>query len=127
MSNLIYPSQRWRPRSSLEKVAKCSQRPNTVADDLGNRQHGHGEDHARNTPHPEPEDERDDDEDGIEGEPSGQKHRRYGLAFDQMKSNIKPRRKQRLPERVDGQQANEEKDQHTQSSAEDRHIVQQKG
>jgi hypothetical protein len=56
----------------LEKVAKRSQRPNTVADDLGNRQHGHREDRARNTPHPEPEDERDDDEDGIEGEPSGQ-------------------------------------------------------
>ena len=37
-----------------------------------NRQHGHREDCARNTPHPEPEDERDDDEDGIEGEPSGQ-------------------------------------------------------
>jgi hypothetical protein len=34
-------------------------------------------------PHPEPKDERDDDEDGIEGEPSGQKHRRDSLALDQ--------------------------------------------
>ena len=113
--------------SPLEKMAKCSQRPNTVADDLGDRQHGHGEDRARNTPHPEPEDERDDDEDGIEGEPSGQKHRRYSLALDQMKSKVKARRNQRLPERVNGQQASEKKDQHAQSSAEDRHIVQQKG
>src|ERR1700738_3919692 len=81
-------------------MAKCSQRLNTVAYDLRNRQHGHGKDRARNAPHPETEDERDDDEDGIEGEPSGQKHRRYGLALDQMKSKVKSRRKQRLPERV---------------------------
>jgi hypothetical protein len=48
----------WRENlSCLEKVAKCSQRPNTVADDLGNRKHGDGEDHARDTPHPEPEEE----------------------------------------------------------------------
>jgi hypothetical protein len=39
--------------SPLKKVAKCSQRPKTVADDLRNRQHGHREDRARNTPHPE--------------------------------------------------------------------------
>src|SRR5665811_775341 len=58
---------------------------------------------------------------------SGHKHRRYSLALDQMKSKIKPRRKQRLPERVMGQQASEKKDQHAQSRAEDRHIVQQKG
>src|SRR5580704_14289536 len=51
----------------------------------------------------------------------------YSLALDQMKSKVKRRRKQRLPERVDGQQAGEKKDQHAQSSAEDRHIVQQKG
>jgi hypothetical protein len=28
-----------------------------LADDLGDCQHGHGEEHARNSPHPEPEDE----------------------------------------------------------------------
>src|SRR5450759_4255407 len=44
-----------------------------------------------------------------------------------MKSKVKPRRKQRLPEHVMGQQASEKKGQHAQSSAEDRHIVQQKG
>ena len=60
----------------LKKMTKCGQRPNTVANDLSNRQHGHGEDRARNTPHPEPEDERDDDEDRIKGETFGQKHRR---------------------------------------------------
>ena len=109
--------------SPLKKVCERSQRLNPVADNLSNRQHGHGEDRARNTPHPEPEDERDDDEDGIEGEPSGQKHRRYGLALDQMKSKVKRRRKQRQPERVNGQQAREKKDQHAQSRAEDRHIV----
>ena len=98
--------------SPLKEVAKCSQRPNTIADDLSNSEHGHGEDSARNTPYPEPEDERDNDENGIEGEPSGQKHRRYTLALDQMKSKVKPRRKQRLPERVMGQQASEKKDQH---------------
>src|SRR5450759_758061 len=98
--------------SPLKEVAKCSQRPNTIADDLSNCEHGHGEDRARNTPYPEPEDERDNDEDGIKGESSGQKHRRYTLALDQMKSKIKPRRKQRLPERVMGQQASEKKDQH---------------
>src|SRR3984893_10479024 len=43
------------------------------------------------------------------------------------KSNVKPRRKQRLPERVNGQQASEKKDQHAQGGAEDRHIVEQKG
>src|SRR6266481_496055 len=43
-----------------------------------------------------------------------------------MQSNVEPRGKQRQPERVNGQQASEKKDQHTQSSAEDRHIVQQK-
>jgi hypothetical protein len=37
----------------LEKMAECGQRPNTVADDLGNRQHRHREDYARNAPHPE--------------------------------------------------------------------------
>ena len=93
-------------------MAKCSERLKTIADDLSNRQHGHREDHARYSPHPEPEDERDDDEDGIEGEPFGQKHRRYSLALNQMKSKIKSRRKQRLPERVMGQQASEKKDQH---------------
>ena len=108
-------------------MAKCGQRPNTVANDLRNRQHRHGEDRARNTPHPEPENERDDDEDGIKGEPSGQKHRRYGLALDQMKSKVKPRRKQRLPERVDGQQAGEKKNQHARGGAKDRHVVEQKG
>src|ERR1700737_1236893 len=64
---------------------------------------------------------------GFEGEPSGQKHRRYGLALDQMKSKVKPRRKQRLPERVDGQQAGEKKNQHAQGGAKDRHVVEQKG
>ena len=83
-------------------MTECSQRLKTVAYDLSNRQHGHREDRARNTPHPEPEGERDDDEDGIEGEPSGQKHRRQSLALNQMKSKIKTRRKQRLPERVMG-------------------------
>ena len=65
-----------RAQEPLKKVAKCSQRSHAVADDFSNRQHGHGEDHAWHTPHPEPKDERDDDEDRIEGEPSGQKHRR---------------------------------------------------
>jgi hypothetical protein len=54
--------------SSLKKMTKCSQRPNTIADDLRGRQHRHRQDRAGNTPHPEPEDERDDDEDGIEGD-----------------------------------------------------------
>jgi len=62
--------------SPLKKMTECSQRLKTIAYDLYNRQHGHREDPAWNTPHPEPEDERDDNEDGIEGEPSGQKHRR---------------------------------------------------
>ena len=44
-----------------------------------------------------------------------------------MKSKIKSRRKQRLPESVMSQQASEKKDQHAYSSAKDRHIVQQKG
>jgi hypothetical protein len=61
---------------SLEEVAKRGERPNPVADDLGYRQQGHGEDGARNAPHPEPEDERQDDENRIEGEPSRQEHRR---------------------------------------------------
>jgi len=60
--------------SPLKKMTERSQRLKTIAYDLNNRQHGHREDPARNTPHPEPEDERDDNEDGIEGEPSGQKH-----------------------------------------------------
>src|ERR1700730_9212469 len=93
--------------SPLKKVTKCSQRLETIADDLRNGQHGHREDHARNTPHPEPEDERDNDEDRIEGEPPGQKHRRYGLALNQVKSKIKSCRNQRLPERVMGQQTRE--------------------
>src|SRR5579862_6099207 len=108
-------------------MTECSQRLNTVANDLSNCQHGHGEDPARNTPHPEPKDERDDNEYGIEGEPSGQEHGRYRLAFNQVKSKIKPCRKQRLPERVMSQQASEKKDQYAQSRTEDRHIVQQKG
>jgi hypothetical protein len=83
-------------------MTECSQRLKTVAYDLR-------EDRARNTPHPEPEGERDDDGDGIEGEPSGQEHRRYTLALNQMKSKIKTRRKQRLPERVMAQQASEKK------------------
>src|SRR5271166_4663016 len=44
-----------------------------------------------------------------------------------MQSNVESRGKQRQPERVNGQQASEKKDQHAKSSAEDRHIVQQKG
>jgi hypothetical protein len=40
---------------------------------------------------PHTQNERENDEDGIEGEPSGQKHRRYTLALDQMKSKVKPR------------------------------------
>jgi hypothetical protein len=67
-------------------MTEWSQRLKTVADDLSNRQHGHREDHTRNTPHPEPEDERDDDEDGIEGEPFGKKQWRYSLALDQKTS-----------------------------------------
>jgi hypothetical protein len=88
--------------SPLKKMTECSQRLKTVAYDLR-------EDRARNTPHPEPEGERDDDGDAIEGEPSGQEHRRYTLALNQMKSKIKTRRKQRLPERVMAQQASEKK------------------
>ena len=72
----VNPGLRKRLSLPFKKVAKCSQRLKTVADNLSNRQHGHRKDPARNTPHPEPEDERDDDEDGIEGEPSRQKHRR---------------------------------------------------
>src|SRR6202030_2235730 len=55
------------------------------------------------------------------------RRRRYSLTLDQMKCKVKPRRQQRLPERVNGRQASEKKDQHTQGSAEDRHIVEQKG
>src|SRR5665647_3982702 len=44
-----------------------------------------------------------------------------------MKSKVKARRKQRLPERVMGQQPSEEKDQHARSGPDDRHIIQQKG
>ena len=51
--------------STLKEVAKCSQRLKTVANYFSDCQHGHREDHARNTPHPEPENERDDDEDRI--------------------------------------------------------------
>ena len=68
-------------------------------------------DRARNTPHPEPEDERDDDKNRVQGEPSGQKHRRYSLALNQVKSEIKSSGEQRLPERVMCQQASEKKDQ----------------
>ena len=64
---------------------------------------------------------------GVEGEPPGQKHRRYSLALNQMKPKIKCRRKQRLPERIMGQHTSEKKDRHAQGSSEDRHIVQQKG
>jgi hypothetical protein len=88
--------------SPLKKMTERSQWLKTVADDLSNRQHRHGEDHAWNTPHPEPEDEREDGEDGIEGKSSGQQHRRYSLALNQMKSKIKRRRNQRLPERIMG-------------------------
>ena len=61
---------------SLKKMTECSQRPNTVANNLGSRQHWHRQNRSRNPPHPEPEHERDDDEDRIEGKSSGQKHRR---------------------------------------------------
>jgi hypothetical protein len=44
-------------RSSFKEVAKSSQRLNTVASDLGYRQHRHSQDSAWNTPHPEPKDE----------------------------------------------------------------------
>ena len=44
-------------RLPLKKMTECSQWLETVANDLGNCQHGHREDAARNTPHPEPEDE----------------------------------------------------------------------
>src|SRR5580704_14615761 len=44
-----------------------------------------------------------------------------------MKSKIKSSGKQRLPEGVMGQHASEKKDQYAQSSAEDRHVVQQEG
>jgi len=100
----------WENSSSCEKVANCSERSNPVAEDLGSGQHWHGEDRAGNTPHPEPEDERQNDEHGIEGEPSRQQDRCYRLALDQMNSKIEPRRKEREPERVNCQQAREEKD-----------------
>ena len=96
--------------SAPKKVAECSQRLNLVADDLSNRQHWNGEDRTRNTPQPKPEDERDDDKDWIECEPSGHKHRRDGLALDQMNSQVKSRRKQRLPKHVMGQQTSEKED-----------------
>jgi hypothetical protein len=57
------------------------QRANTIADDLGDGQHRQREDRTGNT--------RDDNEDGIEDEPSGQKHRGQRLALDQMKSNAR--------------------------------------
>jgi hypothetical protein len=44
--------------SRPEKMTNRGQRPDPVADNLGNRQHGHGEDSTGKTPHPEPEDER---------------------------------------------------------------------
>jgi len=71
-------------------VSKCGQRPNPVADDFSDRQHGHGEDRSGSTPHPKPEDERDDDENGIEDESPGKKHRSYQLAFDQVNCEVKP-------------------------------------
>ena len=36
--------------SPFKKVTECSQRLKTVADDLSNRQHGHRENPAQNTP-----------------------------------------------------------------------------
>ena len=107
-------------------MSKGGERPNPVADDFSDGQHWHGEDRSGSTPHPEPEDERDDDENGIEGEPLGEKHRSYRLAFDQMNSEVQPGRQERLPKRVIGQQASEEKDHHPENRTKDRHEVKQK-
>src|SRR4029078_6113374 len=87
----------------------------------------HGEDRSGSTPHPKPEDERDDNENGIEDESPGEKHRSYQLAFDQVNCEVKPSRQERLPKRVTGQQANEDKDHHAQDRAKNWHEVQQKG
>ena len=106
-------------------MSKCGQRPNPVADDFSDRQHWHGEDRSGSTPHPKPEDERDDNENGIEDESPGEKHRSYQLAFDQVNCEIKPSRHERLPKRVTGQQANEDKDHHAQDRAKNWHEVQQ--
>src|ERR1700691_5943814 len=111
--------------STLEKVTKSGKRPNPVADDLSYGQHRHGEDGPGNTPHPEPEDERENDENGIESEPSCQKHRRYRLSLDQMNCQIERRGEKRLPEVVYCQQAGEEKDHNAQRRTEDRRIVEQ--
>ena len=56
----------------------------------------------------------------------GQKQRSYRLAFYQVNSEVKRSRQERLPKRVNGQQANEDKDHHADKGTKDRQEVQQK-
>ena len=55
--------------------------------------------------------------DGIEDKSLGEKHQRYQLTFNQVNSEVKPRRQQRLPKRVIRQKAGEEKDHHAEDRA----------
>ena len=110
----------------LQKMSECRKRPDSITDDFGNCQHGHGKNRSRRTPHPKPEDERDNDNNGIEDKALGEKHRRYQLALDQVNSEVKPSRQERLPQGVNGQQASEEKDYRPGDRPNDRYEVEQK-
>ena len=110
----------------LQKMSECRKRPDSITDDFGNCQHGHGKNRSRRTPHPKPEDERDNDNNGIEDKALGEKHRRYQLALDQVNSEVKPSRQERLPQGVNGQQASEEKDYRPGDRPNDRYEVELK-
>ena len=108
-------------------MTECSERPNTVANDLAVASIGTDR-IAPGIPH-------------IQNQKTSEMMTRTGLRvnrlarsigvkvcpLDQMQCNVKPRGKECLPERVDGQKANEKEDQRAQGGAKNRHVVQQKG
>src|SRR5438067_13530896 len=99
------------------------ERANAVADDLEDREHGHGERRARNAPHPIPEDERADHQYRIEREAPRQQVGRDPFALEDVDDEIGGGWDERLPQRVEAQEADDEEEGDARQRTEDEHIV----
>src|SRR5579871_5080 len=108
-------------------MAQRHEGSDAVAYDLRGGQQGNGEKGARDAPHPIPEDEGGDDQDRIEDESPGEKHGRDHLAFQEVDREIESGRDDRLPDRVETEQADQEQDDDPAEWSEDRDEVQQEG
>ena len=116
----------WSVTFSADEMSKSHERPDAIADDLEDGEQRHGEQRTGDAPHPIPEDQRDDDQDRIEFEAPCQQQRRHS-AFGEVDRQIAHSRHERLPNRVEGEDAGQKQNGNAAERTQDENVIQNEG